>query len=73
MSTKKSELYATLYACWNDLIITNRRQPTPNQLIKKFYSWHPKKDKFKKDDLEKAIVFMKKIGLIPLGNSGHTV
>jgi hypothetical protein len=60
MSTKKSELYATVYACWNDLIIKNKRQPTPNQIAKYFYDWLPKKEKFKKEDILKAVDFMKK-------------
>jgi hypothetical protein len=72
MSTKKSELYATVYACWNNLLIQNNRQPTPPQITTSFYDWHDKKKKFKKEDIKKAIDYLKKIGLIPFGNNGLT-
>lgn len=66
-TTNQIELVATIYACWqkaieNELVITNEI------LIKEVYNWHKSKEKFQRENIEKAIKWMKDKGIYP-GNS----
>lgn len=67
MDTEQSEIFATLYACWNDSIIKNKKV-SDEAIIKEFReNWHRQKGKYKKIRLQKALSWMRKNKLIPKG------
>lgn len=67
LDTEQSEIVATLYACWNDLLIA-KQAPTENQIIDEFVThWHPRKARFPKRRLSKALAWMRDNHLIPTG------
>ncbi len=83
MTRDQIEIVATLYACWNDFLIANRK-PTDQELIKEFKEkWHPektkkfkaeknKKPRFTEKQLVDAIAWMKAKGLVPIGSGKKT-
>jgi len=83
MTRDQIEIVATLYACWNDLLI-GKKKPSDQDLIREFRDkWHPDKSKkfkaqrgkeprFKEDQLEKAIAWMREKGLVPQGSGRKT-
>lgn len=63
--SEKVELIATLFACWKDILNNNQLLFSNELLIKEFYKWSEEKQKFSKDQVEKAIVWMKENELYP--------
>jgi hypothetical protein len=71
-TTDQSEIVATLYACWNDLLI-QRRSPTDYEIATEFlHHWHPKKTRFSRARLVKAIAWMRIKGWVPQGTGRLT-
>ncbi|MFO9416547.1 type ISP restriction/modification enzyme [Legionella pneumophila serogroup 1] len=70
---RQAEIVATLFACWNDLIIEINGQPNDEKIITRFYEWHNKKENIKKERVVKALKWMKLNSIIPLGKKTHTV
>lgn len=74
LNTERSEIVATLYACWNDLLLTKRRDLTNIEIINEFRNnWHPSKARFDEALLNRAIDWMKDQGLVPLGMGPKTI
>lgn len=83
MTRDQIEIVATLYACWNDLLLA-KKKPTDADLIKEFKDkWHPektkkfkaeknKKPRFTEKQLIDAIAWMKTKGLVPIGSGKKT-
>lgn len=83
MSRDQIEIVATLYACWNDMLIA-KRKVTEQDLIKEFRDkWHPEKSKkfkslqgkkprFTEKQLIDAIAWMKTKNLVPQGSGKRT-
>ena len=65
-NTAKTELIATLYAVWNDLIIEGK-QPEDIEIIHKFYEWNISKIKYSESDCLATLDWMKKNDFIPNG------
>ena len=67
LTTDQSEIIATLYACWNDFLIRNRK-PTDDEIISEFLlSWHDRKKRFSRGRLNKALDWMREQDLVPKG------
>lgn len=67
LTTDQSEIVATLYACWNDLLL-RKRLPTEEEIATEFlFHWHPKKSRFSRGRLTKAIDWMRQHDLVPRG------
>jgi len=64
MDTEQSEIVATLYAVWSDLLVKDN-SPSKDQIIKEFYAWNPTKKRFPRERLEKALEWMETHGLVP--------
>ncbi len=65
-SENQCEIISTLYAVWNDRII--RKEPINNEtIIKDFFNWSERKQKYNSKQLIKAIEWMKENGLEPYG------
>lgn len=83
MTRDQIEIVATLYACWNDLIL-GKKKPSEQDLITEFRDkWHPEKSKkfknqngrkprFTEKQLVLAIGWMKEKGLVPNGSGKKT-
>ncbi len=73
LNTEQSEIVATLYACWNDLILQRNREITDVEVITEFRSnWHQSKARFDQERLMKALDWMREKGLVPYGNGSRT-
>src|SRR5258708_38923448 len=67
LDTDQSEIVATLYACWNDLFLRNRK-PSDQEIVNEFiFHWHPKKARFPKRRLLSALGWMRHNDLVPTG------
>ncbi len=62
--TKRVEIVATLFACWEKLI-KEKAEASENNLIDAFYNWSQEKEKFNKTDVIKEISWMREINLTP--------
>ncbi|MGQ7945065.1 restriction endonuclease subunit S [Flavobacterium sp. WC2509] len=58
------EAVATLYACWKETI-ENNELINDKLIITKFYNWSKEKEKFKEENLVKALAWMRKNGIEP--------
>ena len=68
MTPAQSELFATLYACWNDLILSKKKF-TDGDIVKEFKSnWHEKKTKYPEKRLRNALKWMKQKKMVPTGS-----
>jgi hypothetical protein len=66
LDASRSEVVATLYACWNDLLL-NGKDPSDPNIINAFYSWSPSKKKYARSDLIKSLGWMRRKGIVPKG------
>lgn len=72
LNARQAEIVATLYACWNDLII-DKMEVTDKKIIDEFFNnWHEKKKRFNRDAIKKALKWMKEKDLVPEGKKNHT-
>ena len=63
---------ATLYACWNDLLIEGKKI-TDKAITDQFiYQWHKEKERFDRDQLLTAIKWMRDKGIEPMGKGKKT-
>lgn len=73
IDTKGAEAVATLYAVWNDAL--SEGEPlTDNEIVLAFLTeWHPKKaQKFRKDELQTWLDWMRRHDLVPTGTGPKT-
>ncbi len=74
LNTEQSEIVATLYACWNDLLILNRSDVSDEKIIFDFHNnWHVSKKRFDEDRLRNALGWMRENELVPSGMGTVTV
>lgn len=73
LDTDRIEIVATLYACWNDLILSGDLSPEDSVILDEFSNrWHPSKKRFEKERLQKALEWMRNSSLAPFGNGKST-
>lgn len=63
-TSNQIEAVATLYACWKEAI-GNKELITDKLIITKFYQWSKEKEKFREENLVKALEWMRKNGVEP--------
>jgi hypothetical protein len=72
LDTDQAEIIATLYACWNDLLLDDEIV-TDDFILREFLkNWHPKKTKFTRARLVRALAWMRDNGVVPKGLGAHT-
>lgn len=72
LDTDQCEIVATLFACWNDLILEGKRV-NDEMIIREFRRhWHEAKRRFSSERLLKALAWMRHYQLVPKGRSKHT-
>ena len=63
-TSNQIEAVATLYACWKEAI-ENKELITDKLIITKFYQWSKEKEKFREENLVKALDWMRRNGIEP--------
>jgi len=72
LTTDQAEIVATLFACWNDLLI-RKEADTEELIVGEFLGhWHPKKARFSRQRLRKALQWMREHDLVPTGRGPLT-
>lgn len=72
LDTQQSEIIATLYACWNDLLL-DAKDFSDDVIVREFLkNWHPKKTQFPKARLLKALKWMRAEDIEPRGVGQRT-
>jgi type I restriction enzyme S subunit len=67
MDAREAELFATVYAAWNNLLIDGK-PPTDNAIIREAREdWHHKKTEIKLAEFVKALAAVRRSGIIPTG------
>jgi len=72
LSTDHAEVVATVYACWNDLLIS-KKEVNEEEILKNFYKWNRSKLRFEKKEILKTFEWMKAKKLIPKGRGKKTL
>lgn len=73
LDTEQSEIVATLFACWNDLLLRSKKV-TEDDIVAEFLdNWHPSKTRFAKKTLLKALKWMKDQKIVPTGRAKETL
>jgi len=67
LNTERSEIVATLFAAWNDLIIAGAPFNEEDILREVRNNWHESKERFDEDRLHRALQWMRDKGLVPQG------
>jgi type I restriction enzyme S subunit len=65
--TERCEIFCTVYAAWNDLVLWGKQATEENILHEILERWHDSKKRFPKERWLKAIAWMKKEGFVPTG------
>lgn len=73
LDTAQCEIVATLYACWNDLILDGKAEDNQTIVSEFLKNWHPKKARFAKGRVMSALKWMQEHGVVPRGLRRHTV
>ena len=71
MDTDQSEVVATLFASWNDLLSTGH-EPGDEAIVEAFYGWSEGKARFDRQCLTKALAWMREHDLMPTGKAKLT-
>lgn len=72
ISTDDAEVYATLYASWNDFIIAGKTFKDEDIVNDVLNNWHDSKERFSKDIWVAALEQMRKLKLVPKGYGKKT-
>lgn len=65
-SEAQSEIVATLYAVWNNVVVL-KEQVSDDIIIDKFYKWSERKGQYKEEQLLAALKWMKENDIVPVG------
>lgn len=71
MTTDQVELFATLYAAWNDLLLDGR-PATEEAVLDELYGWHESKRKFDRAKALKCFRWMSEQEFVPAGSGIRT-
>ncbi|HAT1773646.1 TPA: N-6 DNA methylase [Legionella pneumophila] len=72
LNTEQAEMIATLFACWNDLLL-DKKNITDELIINEFQNnWDVSKKRFETRRLFRALEQMREHAIIPKGIKGHT-
>ncbi len=71
LNTERSEMVATLYAVWNDLLLEDKK-PTDEEIVDAALAWSERKKEIERDRWLAALDWMRKKGLVPRGSGERT-
>ena len=72
MTTDEAELFATVHAVWNDLLIDGK-PPDESAIVKGVHAWNPSKRKFSETTIVECIAWIRTNGYVPTGRGKRTV
>lgn len=72
LKSRQAEAVATLYAVWNDLRRAGE-QPDDAQIFAAFRAFHPEKERFRPEVLERWLGWMRDNGVVPDGSAKPTL
>lgn len=67
LDTNRSEIVATLYAAWNDLLLAGKKPSDADIIDEILNNWHARKQRFSRQRWLKGLIWMREKGLIPKG------
>ena len=67
LSLKETELYMTVYAAWNNLIIRNEPTTIENIITEALDLWKNKREKFTEKDVKQAMEWLEEVKYVPNG------
>lgn len=67
LTTKQSEIVATLYAAWNDLLLVGKNPSDDEIIVDVLENWHPSKQEISLDRWEKGLHWLRNSKLVPRG------
>ncbi len=67
LNTRQSEIVATLYAAWNNLLLDGLQPDDEAIVYEARENWHTKKLNIERDDFFRRLQWMKEKGLVPAG------
>ena len=74
LKTEQAEIIATLYACWNDILLERPALVNDAIITREFLKhWHPAKSRFSRSRLAKALAWMRSNNMVPNGKGRVTV
>jgi type I restriction enzyme S subunit len=73
LHTERCEIVATLYAAWNDLVLTGGYFTDADIIREVRERWHERKERFAADQLQRALDWMRQHGLVPTGRGRPTL
>lgn len=65
-SEAQSEIVATLYAVWNNLLI-QKQTVSEDKIIENFYNWSKRKEQYQHQQLAAALKWMRENNIVPVG------
>ena len=72
LTVDQCEIVATLFACWNDLVLDGE-EASPDRIVVEFRErWHARKQRFSGARLGKALDWMKEHRVVPPGSGKRT-
>ncbi len=72
MKTEQAELFATVYAAWNDLL-ANGKSAGADAIVAEVRGWHESKQRFEPQRIKKCIDWMRQHGYVPRGECQSTM
>ncbi len=72
LDTDESEIVATLYAAWNDLLAAGEKV-SEDRLFKEFYAWGKSKVASNQGITPDESIWMESWGIVPSGKARRTV
>jgi hypothetical protein len=73
LDTDQCEIIATLYACWNDLLLECGVANDASIIQELLGAWHEKKQRFSRQRLQRALDWMRTNKLVPTGKGSRTL
>lgn len=67
LDTTSSEIVATLFAAWNNLLLSAHKPNDEEIVLEARERWHEDKLKIRKERFSRCLIWMRKHGLVPLG------
>ena len=71
MNTRQVEIVATLYAGWNNLLLSGQTPSDEEIVYESRENWHTDKLNIERDKFFKALSWMREHGLVPMGRGRY--
>ena len=73
LDTRQAEIVATLFAAWNNLLLEGVQSDDDSIVSEARENWHPQKLEIERNKFFQGLIWMRKNGLIPMGQGDKVV